>query len=193
MKKEDEYLSVFRELENTLRNRGVEYRTLEDETNGKDKNRLKICRTIRNYLVHNDDAGFICVTDMQIEFLTNKIIEASKKYGDTVQQNLIKVNDGVAFTSDKCTDTISKFIKYKTNKILVCEKRGLKIVGVATIQETSKEMVKSKSAKMSSVKTINDYIIVDIGENYNNIPPDTIAICTEDGTPHSKVKGVIIK
>lgn len=192
MRKEDEFLSVYRELETILRNRGLNYKTLEEESDERMNNRLRICRVIRNYLVHIDDVGFLCVTDMQIDFLKEQIKEA-RKYGDSVDNNIIPVEKAAAFTSDKCSDTISKFIKYKTNKILVCEKRGLRIVGVSTIQDTSKEMVKTKSAKMSSVKTTDDYIIVDLGESYNSIPQDTIAVCTEDGTSKSKVIGIIIK
>lgn len=54
-----DFLALYREYESLLREQGLEYKQAEDAAEGQVQDRMRICRQIRNYLVHQEDAGFL--------------------------------------------------------------------------------------------------------------------------------------
>lgn len=68
-----EFLKKYREYESLLLEHGSNYKQAEDSASGITQKRMRICRQLRNYLVHQEDSGFIQISKKQIHFLQNLI------------------------------------------------------------------------------------------------------------------------
>lgn len=64
----DKFLDSYKTLEAVIREKEkIEIREWENKNEGKiESERLKVCRILRNYIIHNDIKGFICKIDNNI-------------------------------------------------------------------------------------------------------------------------------
>lgn len=74
-----EFLKKYREYESLLLEHGSNYKQAEDSASGITQKRMRICRQLRNYLVHQEDSGFIQISKKQIHFLQNLIYNEKEK------------------------------------------------------------------------------------------------------------------
>ena len=188
MKNTDTLLSLYREYETIIRDRDMDPKDYEETLNDKEKNRLRMIRSFRNYLSHQNDPGFLDVSDMQIKFMKEHI-SMLKSQDDIVKKHLKNATAGAVLSTDKCADALQKCIKLKTDKIVVITKDGF---GVASIYDIILKYVEGKGTKMAMVKTNKSYHVVSADKKMSQIPEGTI-ICTDTGTKDGKVLGVIYR
>ncbi len=187
MKSENEFLSVYREYESFIRDQGIEPKDHEEKVDDMTANRLRMCRQMRNYLSHQNDPGFLNISDNQIAFL-RAYTESLKMKGDVVKKHLKSVTMATCLDSDKCGDVLKKMVKLKVNDIVVISKKGF---GVANIYDIIAKAIESKTTKMALVKTKQAYKIVPPTMKMDDVPLGSVIICTQDGTDTGKVLGVI--
>ena len=187
MKNDNKFLSLYREYESFIRDQGIDPKDYEEKVDDLTANRLRMCRQMRNYLSHQNDPGFLSVSDNQISFLET-YTESLKMKGDTVRKHLKTVASATCLDSDKCSDVLQKMIKLKSNDIVVISKTG---IGVASIYDIISKAMESKTTKMSLVKTKPSYKLVSPTVKMDDIPLGVVIICTQDGTESGKILGVI--
>ena len=85
----DKFLDAFKELETELRGLGMSVLDYENNlADGTDKERLKLCRIIRNYLSHQDKK-FVVASEEMIKFISDLALEIRRK-GNVVSNELIR-------------------------------------------------------------------------------------------------------
>lgn len=187
MKNSDALLSLYREYESLLRDKGIEPKDYEESRDDKESNRLRMCRLFRNYLSHQDDAGFLDVSDSMIKFMRDKINEI-KFEDDVVKKHLKTVAAGTVTDKDKCTDAMLKLNKLKSEEIVVVTASGF---GIATVYDVAMKTLESKTSKMMSLKTKKNFVLSDPLRKISDCPKDKIIVCTSDGTESGKLLGVV--
>ena len=85
-----DFLALYREYESLLREQGLEYKQREDAAEGQVQDRMRICRQIRNYLVHQEDAGFLEISEKQMAFFKG-LVEQEKTKLDTFGEHLLSL------------------------------------------------------------------------------------------------------
>ena len=187
MKNDNKFLSLYREYESFIRDQGIDPKDYEEKVDDETANRLRMCRQMRNYLSHQNDPGFLNISDNQIAFLES-YTDSLKMQGDVVKKHLKAIVPATCGESDKCCDVLKQMTKLKTNNILVLSKKG---VGVANIYDVINKALESKTTKMSLVKTKPTYKIVSPTTKMEDIPFGSVILCTHDGTETGKLLGVI--
>lgn len=85
----DRFLEAYKGLENELKANGLVPLDFENKmSEGTDKERLKVCRIMRNYISHND-VNFLCATLDQIKFiegLSDKLRKAAHCVKDDMKR-----------------------------------------------------------------------------------------------------------
>ena len=193
MKKSEKFLELYREYESVLRDQGIEYKELEDNSSDMIQNRMRICRQIRNYLTHNHDAGFLEVSDIQLAFIS-KLIEDQKMLGDVFKHHLCTVRMATCEPKDKCTVVLAKMAKLKSQFLPVYD--GKEILGVVSVFDVSCMLAeKTKTVKISDVKMSKKKVLcftpdtpMDDVLQYN----DYIICCTDTGETTGKLLGVYV-
>ncbi len=187
MKTTDHFLSLYKEYETLLREKGLDTKSYE-ETNACASDRLRMCRTFRNYLSHQNDAGFLNVSDKQIRFMED-IIRTLKNEGDIVKKHVKSPAQSTCSINDRCADALEKMIKLKINKIVVVKKDGY---GTADIYSLTKAVLASKTTKISEIKLMNDYVFTEPSYLCDKLPAKGIFICV-DSLKGNKLLGVYYK
>lgn len=85
----DEFLNAFRSVDSELKLNNKTVLDFENELNGTDQEKMKVCRIMRNYIAHND-AQFITPSIEQITFLNKMgtdIRNKSKTVKDTMKKS----------------------------------------------------------------------------------------------------------
>lgn len=187
MTRNKEFLNTYKEFETELRKQNIDSMSMEQDTELGDK--FRICRLMRNYMAHNAEVNFIEATSAQVEFL-QKQLEKLQKANDTIRKHIKTVNASTVTYKDRCTTALEKLIKLKQDKILVIGKNKYKI---ASIYEIAKAVNASKTNKMETIKTTNNFIITSPETLYSEIPENSFVICTSDGKITGKLLGTMIK
>lgn len=153
MNKNDEFLKCYKELEGVLSTHFGGFDSpvlqLENKLNDNDKiNKLKLCRNIRNFLQHNNNNNFVCVSDTMINFLEALADEYSNGE-DFVKDNMIKIQKGKTIfdIKDKLSDMLNGVLKNGT--VLIYD--GEKIKGVCDAKKYLTYVNKNKITKTSKV------------------------------------------
>lgn len=154
MKKNNEqlFLDLYREYEGLLRDKGVEYRHVEDNSEGIIKDRLTIMRQMRNYLTHRHDPNFLIISDKQVEFLCGLIKEESLK-GNLLQNHLISIKKGAVSINEPLSSVIAKMKKLRFTNIVVYDDEK-KILGRLNIYDAALMAAQNTSATVGSIKKL---------------------------------------
>lgn len=148
MKKPELFLKLFREYETLLRERGSE--PIEEETRMEDevitKNRLRLCRQFRNYLVHSADVGFLEVSDKMYSFLEQYHKDLIYQE-DVAKKHLRSMNSATCKPTDKCSIALEKMLKLKQDYlIIVTDDSTFHTIDIYSVLKTT------KSAKINTLK-----------------------------------------
>lgn len=107
----EKFLEAYKELEQILREDNVSVLDYENSLSEADKEKLKVCRIIRNYASHNDKK-FVTCTKEQIKFLEElKIVHLQDK--DIVGNYFTKL----PLTQNKMQDVVTAIQKKKYARI----------------------------------------------------------------------------
>lgn len=187
MKNTDALLALYREYETLMRDKGLDCKEFEDKSDDVTGNRLRMCRLFRNYLSHQNDPGFLEVSDAQVKFLKDQV-EMLKYEDDVVKKHIKTVAAGTCSEKDKCSDVVLKLSKLKSTEIVVITSTGY---GIASIYDVMTKALESKTTKMSSVKLKKNYVLVEASRKMCDVPTGRTVICTSDGTADGKLIGVL--
>ncbi len=187
MNTNNKFLSLYKEYETLIRDQGIDPKEYETNVDDLSANRLRICRQLRNYLSHQNDPGFILISEKQNSFLES-YIKSLKTSRDIIRKHLKNITSGACAETDKCSDVLQKMIKNKTDRIFVIGKTA---VGVASIYDVSSKVLESKTNKMSSIKSKKDYILISPDTEMSDIPVNSNILCTQDGSATGKIIGVL--
>ncbi len=187
MTRVEEFLAAFRDYETLLRDNGQTTKDLEDESDDATGARLRICRIFRNYLSHQNDPGFLEISDSQLKFMKDRANELAMQ-GDILKKHLRTVASGVCNDKDKCSDVVAKMAKLKTENIVVSMTTGY---GIVNIFDMSMAALSSKTTRVGSIRYKRNYIILPPQTMMQDVPKDQIIICTSDGKESGKLLGVV--
>lgn len=189
------FLSAYRGYESILREHGKDYKQIEEETEGILGGRLRIMRQLRNYLVHNEDPGFIQVSESQI-MLLEQLTEKEKMSGDILKLYLCTPKKGAIKEETMLKDVMAKMSKEGKAEMVVYGASG--ILGVVNLPRIVSLYLKNPERVLNR-KTYGPY-----GKNFQTLLPETpmsgilaepaqmdIICCTEDGTASGKFLGVL--
>lgn len=87
-KENDQFLSLYKTYEGLLRQRGADYRAVEEEQSKQGIGRMTMMRQMRNYLSHAEDPGFITISQVCIKAL-EKMVKEEQQRGDIVKNHLV--------------------------------------------------------------------------------------------------------
>lgn len=187
MSKELEFLELYRTYEGQLRDAGVDYKTLEEKSDDLLQNRMRICRQMRNYLSHQNDAGFLNISEKQIEFLKDRIREQELQ-GDILQNHLVTVRAGSCKPEDTLDSVYRKMKRNHTQYLPICE--GNHVVGVLSITDVVETLLKGLNL-VSSCKTSGQIVCKPPVTCMEDLPAGVPVICcTEDGRVDKKCFGI---
>ena len=187
MKNSDTLLALYREYETLMRDKGLDCKEFEDKSDDLTGARLRMCRLFRNYLSHQNDPGFLDVSDTQLKFLSAQV-DALKSENDIVKKHMKSVVAATCTESEKCCDVLARMNKLQKDKILVIDRKGYKIV---SIYDVAAMVLTSKASRMSVVKSKKCVIkYVDPMRLMSDVPAG-LCICTSDGTSSGKLLGVL--
>ncbi len=85
----EKFLDAFRALDTELRLDGCSVLDYENSLDEMSRERLKVCRIMRNYMAHNDTT-FLTTTTDQIRFLENQTLNIRRK-SHTVADEMMKL------------------------------------------------------------------------------------------------------
>lgn len=108
-----DFLALYREYESLLREQGLEYKQIEDNAEGQTQDRMRICRQLRNYLVHQEDAGFLEISEKQMAFFRG-LVETEKTKLDTFGEHLLSLRSGACTPEDSPEAVLKKMKRLKT-------------------------------------------------------------------------------
>lgn len=186
MKNEEKFLNLYKEYESIMRDQGLDCKDFEEHCEDTLQNRLRMCRQMRNYLSHNNDAGFLDISNTQIKFLSDFVNEQKIK-GDVLKKHLKTPTSSVCDIKDKCSLALEKLNKLKKENIVVTNGTSYKL---ASVYEISTRAIESKSNKLDKVKLCGDVIFEHPLVEIEKIPSGKIIVCTSDGTTDGKLLGV---
>ncbi len=188
MKNSDRLLALYREYETIMRDKGIDCKEYEDKANDLTGARLRMCRLHRNYLSHQNDPGFLDISDSQIKFMETQV-ENLKCEEDVVKKHIKSAATAACTDKDKCWDVLPRFNKLKVPDIVVVTDDGFKI---ASIFDVITQAMVSKTSKMSSLKYKKQHIVyVEPTRKMCDVPACGVVICTSDGTSTGKLLGIL--
>ncbi len=176
MKAEDEFLALYKEYEGLLREKGTDAKTYEETSPVGE--RLRFCRNTRNYLSHQNDAGFVHISQKQILFLSG-IIDDLKMEGSPAKKYAKTVKTGCVSPADLCSEAALKMKKFKIPYIPVVENGACK--GYVSIFDVSFAMASKKTAKISQVSLFGPVHEEDELREVDKLPADEPSVLCKKG------------
>lgn len=196
--KNDEFLSLYKDLENLIPQIGFT-NMLDYENSIADINRankLKLCRMIRNYLSHNSDGNdFIPLSSGITQFIVAEIMIV-KSHFQTVKDILIPPSRAKTIVKTDTMDRIiDKFANY--NQVIVYDENK-HIIGMITNKQIV-DIILNNKGSLSNLKKIQAKdMVVKLSPAIKFCKKDDILsdidgyrIVTSDGTKDGIVQGII--
>lgn len=203
MNKYDIFISKFKEIENLIpklpnATSDSNFKWYEDNIiDIEKKNKLYLCRIIRNYIQHNKDyEKFIKISDDMIKFMENIFQEINNQLSnaETIMIKLNKIDK--CSLKDKGLDVLNLMIKKKLEYIPLIENDFF--VGIVSIYDLTEFVLDNKSKNLSSFSKFkkNNYKFVKpniLVEDVLKLKEDNIkfVFVTENGTSKTKILGLV--
>ena len=178
----ERFLEAYRNLDTELKANGTTVLDFENSLkDGIDKEKLKICRNMRNYMSHND-VNFLCATLEQSKFI-DKLTESIRKASHTVKDEMKRVK--TVKPTEPLKNSIAGLDKYPI--VPIETKTGIYLVDkdilIHQMAQGNKKIV--VPARIPSYKYLNKMDRVDkLGAG--------IYIVTDNGLVNGKYLGIVI-
>jgi len=150
----DQFLATYKTLEGMLRSQDSMQTVLsyEDTLNAQEKDRLTICRQIRNYMQHHEDGlSFLAATPEMVAFL-DSLIEREKSKEECAKDRLYKL--APVSVDAKLSDAAERFAKTKRDWMPVVDREGVYIGILTPLLLLQANSTNNKTAKIE--KTIDE-------------------------------------
>lgn len=189
MNREQEFLNLYRKYESLLRDSGTSYTERENEAEDRLQNRMRICRQMRNYLTHQNDEGFLCVSELQIRFLEEQIYE-QEMAGDVLVKHLLTIRVGSCKEIDTLESAYRKMKRSKSDCVAVGD--GKRVWSVLTVSDVLEALLKGKTIiKDAKCTGVLKYYAPSVAMS-DILQESGVICCSEDGTNKGKQLGVWI-
>ena len=180
----EKFLNLYKDYETCMREKGIDCKDYEESVDDLMGNRLKICRIFRNYLSHNNDKSFLDVSENQIRFL-EKLVAKLKQEKDILKKH-VKTSGTLTFKT-RCSEAAVLFKKTGSEDLLLNDNG----YGLVSVFDVVVSLAESKTAKIDSVKIKKKgFIFLSPDTLMNDVPDDTIVVCTDNGKKDGKYMGV---
>ncbi len=185
MKNEKELLALYREYETILRDQGQDPKTYEDSLDDMESNRLRMCRLFRNYLSHQDDVGYLEVSDSMVKFMEKTVMSLKKVYAKQIMKN----GTFVVSNNILCSVAFEHFDKLRPAVIAVKTDTGYDLVSMYDI---AKGLDPRQNDEVAAVKHLREKpAFADPMTRIDDLPHDKVIIITDGGTKDGLLRGVI--
>ena len=185
MVNDKKFLNSYKDYETILRTNGIDPKDYEDKADELTSNRLRISRQMRNYMSHQNDPGFLEPSDLQIKFLDQQI--KTLTVADDIAKKHVK-KKLVCKDTDKASDVARIMAKAKVTEIVVTRKDGT--YEIVIIYDVLTAALESKTTKIAAIKGKKPKFISAVTKMCD-IAPDTLYVCTDDGTKDGKFVGTL--
>ena len=186
MTMQEKFLSLYREYETILRDKGRDIKEIENTVDTLEGGRLRMCRQIRNYLSHSDDALFVNISDKMITFLQNNI-DRLKEEDDIVKKHIKKIDICMLKEDTKCSEAIEIFKKLKRQEIvMICSDGTFRLISIYELLGCKSTQ---KIGTLKSTKLKPKYCCP--LDKYDSVDKDIITLCTDNGLPTGKLLGQV--
>lgn len=191
----DKFLELYREYETLLRDAGLDYKVLEEQSDDLLQNRLRMNRQMRNYLTHNHDVGFLDISDKQLLFISD-LIKEQKQSMDILKKHIKTSKVAACRYDDTLEDVIQKMTKLKVERLPVyCDDCVYGFVSVYDVVKAYMSEKRLKTTKLSVVLKLDKKVFC--------MKPDTLMsdvftsglneiCCTDTGDKKGKLLGVYL-
>lgn len=202
-KENEQFLSLYKTYEGLLRQRGIDYRIIEEEQSKQGLGRMTIMRQMRNYLCHAEDPGFITVSQACIKAL-EKMVKEEQMRGDIVKNHLVtpakgSLKEGTMLS--KVVYRMSLLAMTGIHSMPVYEEKMKRLKGMVLLERMAYELDRQGNIPLEE-STCGPY-----GKYMTIVAPDTPAqgltgrsgqddtyiLCTKDGTLDSQYMGYLDK
>lgn len=168
----EKFLDSFRSLETELKDQGLSYLDYENsmKDGSVDKEKLKVCRIMRNYMSHNDTV-FLTASNEQIKFLDEQTTEVLKK-AHLVKDEMVRVkeikytepikNVIAALDKYKCVPIVNKDVMYLVDSSILIHQLASNAKKITIPVRIPKYKYVSKMSKLDDL-TAGTYIVTDTG------------------------------
>lgn len=179
-------MALYKEYEGLLRADNIDPKTVEDDTDELDGNRLRMCRQFRNYFAHVQDPGFLEPTEKMMAFLQGEV-NGCKMKKQPVKKYLKKPEACMLKPTQKVADALAMFAKLKCDMLLVDDGSGkytvLSLFDILQCKPTAKiGICRTRKVKVSYCSPYDDV---------SWFSPEMSVLCTEDGTAGGKLLGQV--
>ncbi len=190
------YLSLYKEYETLIRATGKEPKEYEDNLPEHIANKLRLCRQIRNFLVHDADEAFLTAGQGQISFM-ERVIKELKNGKETLKKHAKSPTAGICSPKDKIIVAIEKMTKLKTDKIIIYDDKSGKYT-LLSIYNAISTYFNSKNATISDAKTTKGSLYFDTADReydkVKNMAKNNdidVIVVTKNGESNESPAGVI--
>lgn len=191
MSSTEEFLNLYKEFESVLRDKRIDYRDFESMLDDATENKLRVCRRLRNFLSHNNNDGFVVISEKQIAFM-KEIIENQKGNADVLQRYVKPAALSSCNINETCKESLVKFSKLDTECLPVYDaSRG--ILGLISSVDVIMRMARNKDAIIKEIPVSTKNIACFAADT----PIDkikqckaSVICCTDDGSAFGKLLGV---
>ena len=187
MNKTEQFLTLYREYETLVRDVGQDPKDLEERMPDAEANRMRMCRLFRNYMSHQNDAGFLEPTEKMMGYLSRKVLDL-KLAGDVAKKHLKKKL--VVSADMRLADALRQVLPLERELILLVGKDGYRVLRLYDMMRLQLEG--TKATKVGVVKPSRTKIQYVAPETAISSLDDTaFYVCTSDGTTDGKLLGVV--
>lgn len=165
----EQFLEAYRKYETAVRNKGFEtskdYEDSLADTDASKSGKLRFCRTVRNYLAHEQDSkSFASVSERMTKFILDVVYELDN--GEIPVGKKMVSKTGCHKDSDTIADAVAYMLKKNIDAIPVFTKSG-EFKGVFTSRMLMELVAKGKYTKTLKLSAVSlstkkaDYVVID--------------------------------
>lgn len=204
MQKQDIFIQKFKEIENLipkLPNTPIDanFKWYEDNTlDNEKKQKLYICRVLRNYIQHNKDyLDFVSVSDDMLKFLDEINNEIKSKLTQAKDEMIPLKKMIYCKKQDKALEVLTLMLKKNLEYIPILDENNI-VIGLISIYDLTNFVLENKTKNLSTFTKIKKILykcnkldtlmeeIINLKKNDENLK---YIFITEQGTTKSKVLG----
>lgn len=202
-KENEQFLSLYKTYEGLLRQRGADYRVIEEEQSKQGIGRMTIMRQMRNYLCHAEDPGFLTISQTCIKAL-EKMVKEEQLKGDIVKNHLITPAKGSLKEGTPLSQVVYRMSKLAMTGIYsmpVYNEETKRLKGMVLLERMAYELDRKGNIPLeeSTCGAYGQYMTIVAPETQaSHIAPmpftdSTYILCTKDGTLDSQYLGYLDK
>ncbi len=187
MKSHELFLETYKKIEQTLTKDSTTVQDYEEmlikEGRKEDSDKLRFCRTIRNFLSHQSDAmSFISISDNMQTFLEYILYQLDVK-SIPVRKKMVSVAKSLS-ENTTIADAVSYMNKKKCSVLPFFDKNGT-LSGIFGYKQLAQIVETGKSLKTTKLSTFIPSIC-----SANNTPHIKNYVCVSDKTAMSELDGI---